>query len=493
LLNDLLVNSGFTIETVTYHITPHANGCDGILYDYVVTVYPTPNLSNTPLSKQQCNNTATNITLNSNVSGTLFTWTCTPSSVNLSGFYNNATPSGLLDQTLINSGFTIETVNYHIIPHPNGCDGPVTDYVVTVYPVPDAYFIPASQAICPLQTSSISNNSHVAGASFTWTASGSSALVSGFSPGSGSSIRQTLNNTGYNIESVTYHVSPSANGCPGINADVVVTVHPDPVVTFTACFDPVFTTDAQPVKLKGGTPLSGSYSGTGVMGSTFFPATAGAGMFTISYIYANTYGCRDTAMQTISVISPLPFNCGSTLTDPRDNKTYPTVLIGTQCWMAANLDYGSTITAVNMQRDNCVPEKYCFNDNPGNCSTSGGLYQWDEMMKYDNASASQGICPPAWHVPTEAQWNTLFSFYISNGFAGSPLKNTGYSGFNAFLDGVRFKNVNWNFLDFATFFWSSTTHGPYKAWAHGMNSENPSVSYYPASKSNGFSIRCIKD
>jgi uncharacterized protein (TIGR02145 family) len=379
------------------------------------------------------------------------------------------------------------------VPIANGCSGDTVPFVVTIFPVPDAFFTPPSQAICPMQSCNITNNSHVAGASYTWTATGSSVLVTGFSAGSGNLIQQTLNNTGYAIESVTYHVSPTANGCPGISANVVVTINPAPVVTLTACYDPVITTDAQPVKLKGGIPLNGTWSGTGVAGSTFFPAVAGVGTFNISYLYVNTYGCNNTATQTITVISPLPFICGSSLTDARDNKTYSTIQIGTQCWMAVNLDYGSNLSSASMQRDNCLPEKYCFNDNPGNCTTMGGLYQWDELMKYDPVVGIQGLCPPAWHVPSETDWNTLFNFFISNGFAGSPLKYTGYSGFNAFLDGTRFNNVNWNFLNFATLFWSSNARGVYKAWAHGMNEYNPSVSFYPGSRSNAFSVRCIKD
>jgi len=96
-------------------------------------------------------------------------------------------------------------------------------------------------------------------------------------------------------------------------------------------------------------------------------------------------------------------------------------------------------------------------------------------------------------VPTEGDWNTLFNFYISNGFAGSPLKYTGFSGFNAFLSGTRFNNVQWDFSNFAVMIWSSTSHGPKKAWAHGMNIYNPSVSFYPSHRNNAFVVRCIKD
>jgi uncharacterized protein (TIGR02145 family) len=145
------------------------------------------------------------------------------------------------------------------------------------------------------------------------------------------------------------------------------------------------------------------------------------------------------------------------------------------------------------QRDNCLVEKFCFGDLLSNCASSGGLYQWDELMQYDNTQQSQGLCPPGWHIPSETDWGVLFNYFISNGFAGNPLKPGGYAGFNALTDGVRFKNVSWNFDNFATLFWSSTPLGNTKAWAHGINNFNPSVSYYPSATSNAFSVRCIKD
>jgi uncharacterized protein (TIGR02145 family) len=115
------------------------------------------------------------------------------------------------------------------------------------------------------------------------------------------------------------------------------------------------------------------------------------------------------------------------------------------------------------------------------------------MMQFDNAAAIQGLCPPGWHIPAESEWNSLFLQYISNGFAGAPLKSTGYSGFNALLYGSRLINTSWNFDNFATLLWSSTAIGTYKAWAHGMNTFNPSVSYYPGFRTNAFSVRCLKD
>ncbi|HTX87818.1 MAG TPA: FISUMP domain-containing protein, partial [Bacteroidales bacterium] len=295
------------------------------------------------------------------------------------------------------------------------------------------------------------------------------------------------------VETVTYHVTPVANGCTGTPNDVTVTVNPRPVVTFTTCFDPVTTTVAQPIILKGGIPLNGSYSGAGVNVGSFFPGLAGVGNHAITYSYTNMYGCANNATVNISVVNPPPFFCNSNLTDVRDNQPYPTIQIGTQCWMSVNLVYGTTVPSSSMQRDNCIPEKYCFNDNPANCVSYGGLYQWDELMQFSNTAGAQGLCPPGWHVPTEPEWQLLFNFYISNGFAGAPLKSTGYSGFNALLDGTRFNNTVWSFSGFATIIWSSTSHGPYKAWAHGMNTFNPSVSFYPSYRDNAFPVRCLKD
>jgi uncharacterized protein (TIGR02145 family) len=274
---------------------------------------------------------------------------------------------------------------------------------------------------------------------------------------------------------------------------VIVNVNPAPQVTFTICNDIVTTTDAKPITLKGGVPLGGNYSGTGVNTGIFYPSVAGPGNITINYSYTNTWGCNANASQTISVLSASLFSCDNTLTDIRDNQTYPTIKIGTQCWMAANLNYGTIIPSTSMQRNNCIAEKYCYSDDVTNCASYGGLYQWDELMQYDNTPADQGFCPPAWHIPTNNDWNTLYAFYISNGFAGSPLKYTGYSGFNAFLSGTRFNNVSWNFINFAVMFWTSSPEGSQKAWAHGMNTFNPSVSNYPGSRSHAFNVRCIKD
>ena len=491
-ISQTIINSGNTIETLTYTVSPAAFGCPpGQSQNVIVTINPKPVVTNNNTFSQICNQTVTNIILQSSVPGSTFTWTATGSSPNVSGYSSGGGPS--IIQTLTNSGFNIETVTYTVTPHANNCAGDPVSFVVTVFPLADVYFTPVSQTLCSGVTSNIQLLSHVTGASFSWTATGSSPNVSGFSGGSGNLIQQTLINSSYSVENVNYAVTPVANGCTGTLNHVIITVDPLPVVSLTPCWDVMTTTDAQPIKLKGGIPMGGAYSGAGINAGWFYPGIAGPGTHTITYSYTNTFGCSGTSNQTIAVIAPIPVTCGNVLTDIRDNQQYSTVQIGTQCWISSNLLYGNTILSSQMQRDNCIPEKYCFNDIPSNCGSTGGLYQWDEMMKFDNTSGAQGFCPPGWHVPTEGEWTVLFTFYISNGFAGNPLKFTGYSGFNAYLSGIRHENVVWDFNNFSIMYWSSTAHGTNKAWAHGMNTFNPSVSFYPSLRSNAFALRCIKD
>lgn len=274
-----------------------------------------------------------------------------------------------------------------------------------------------------------------------------------------------------------------------------VLVNPKPVVSFIMCTDSITIPTARIISLREGIPLGGTYSGAGVNSGagTFNPAAAGLGTHAITYSFSNVNGCSNTASRNITVTNPGIFNCGGNLRDVRDNRLYKTVQIGSQCWMSESLNYGTSILSTADQFDNCTPEKYCFGDNAVNCTSYGGLYQWDELMAYTAVTSSQGICPPGWHVPSEAEWNLLFGNYINNGFAGAVLKASGYSGFNALLTGANFFTRGFYLNTFAGFYWSSDPHGPYKAWAHAMNTPDPSVSFYPGSRSNAFSVRCLKD
>ena len=281
-------------------------------------------------------------------------------------------------------------------------------------------------------------------------------------------------------------------GNPASSAKIIMIGSLAPNVVFSACFDTITTVNAKSFKLKGGLPLGGNYSGPGVNSSTgyFTPSIAGTGVKTINYSYINVYDCSANKSKSI-LVQPFPsFTCGGNLVDTRDNKVYPTVQIGSQCWMAANLDFGLAISDFTPQTDNCVPEKYT---RPASRVPRPAFYQWDELMQYQTAEGSQGICPPGWHVPSESDWTILFNYYQGNSRAGRPLQDTIINGFRAIRSGVFYLQNSMSYLGFSTLFWSSTTSGQQRALAHGMNDWNYSVSLYPAFKANAFPARCLKD
>jgi len=62
----------------------------------------------------------------------------------------------------------------------NSCTGDSTNFVVTVFPVADVIFTPPGLTLCSGQVTDLSLHSDVANTTFTWTATGSSIAVTGY-------------------------------------------------------------------------------------------------------------------------------------------------------------------------------------------------------------------------------------------------------------------------------------------------------------------------
>ena len=320
----------------------------------------------------------------------------------------------------------------------------------------------------------------------------------------------TYTYTPTNGDAVTCEVTsnaPCATNNPAMAAAVVMVVEPAPTVSFTPCFELTTTVEGRPFRLAGALPLGGTYSGGPAVNNPtagmFNPQAVPAGPVTVTYTYVSAAGCPGSAQTTIQV-SPAPasFTCGSPWTDIRDGKVYPTLLIDGRCWMGSNLNYGTKVPYTQVQSQNCVSEKYCYNNNAANCDGigaqglqdgPGGLYQWDEMMKYESLQGAQDICPAGWHVPAEAEWSALFTFYGGQAFAGKPMQDLLLPGFHALPTGVVYQNEIWSFKDLATIFWTSTPIPPVKAYSHGMNKVDESVSDYQSVRVHAFPVRCVKN
>jgi uncharacterized protein (TIGR02145 family) len=183
-----------------------------------------------------------------------------------------------------------------------------------------------------------------------------------------------------------------------------------------------------------------------------------------------------------------------TMTDPRDGQKYKTVQIGSQTWMAQNLNY---------KTDN----SFCYGDKESNCAKYGRLYTWDAAVGRSEKECGyqhecnlpsgdiRGVCPQGWHLPSRAEfgeWGAKAlkskTGWIDNG------NGTDAYGFSALPAGVKWSSDgDYDGEGELAHFWSSTEEGSVDAY-HLYLRYNDDTSYLFNFKKNvGFSVRCLKD
>ena len=189
---------------------------------------------------------------------------------------------------------------------------------------------------------------------------------------------------------------------------------------------------------------------------------------------------KSSSSVAYSVVDPSTVVVGN-ITDSRDGQTYKTVTIGSQTWMAQNLNYKTA-------------NSFCYNDSTKYCEKYGRLYTW---------AAANTACPSGWHLPTNAEFETLFTAVGGSSNAGTKLKSTSgwnedngtndYS-FSALPAGYRsaFSSYNRREGDGANF-WSSTGSDSSDAYYMYLYYFGGNVELRSYSKDNGFSVRCVKD
>ncbi|MBS1638296.1 MAG: T9SS type A sorting domain-containing protein [Bacteroidetes bacterium] len=169
-----------------------------------------------------------------------------------------------------------------------------TDYTVTGTSVYGCTaFAIAQVGITSSPVISVNSATICAGQTATLTASGVSSYT----------WSNNSNNATINVNptsTAVYTISGQASGC-GASAPqtTTVTVHALPSVSMTAVSGTICINNA-PVTLSG-TPSGGSFSGTGVSGNSFNPATSGAGTFTLTYSYTDANTCTNTSSQLVHV------------------------------------------------------------------------------------------------------------------------------------------------------------------------------------------------
>jgi uncharacterized protein (TIGR02145 family) len=220
-----------------------------------------------------------------------------------------------------------------------------------------------------------------------------------------------------------------------------------------------------------------------------------------------------------------------------DNRNYKTVKIGDQVWMAENLAYLPSVSPSADGSDE-VPYYYVY-DYQGtvvanakqlnNYKTYGVLYNWPAAKAgaantSDNSGKVQGVCPAGWHLPSDEEWTQLENFLRINGYnydgstsgnkigksmaastnwetsstigaVSNNLSDNNKSGFSALPGGNRYHG-NRGFLNIGYLgtWWNSTEINSSTPWYRQMVYSNVGVYRTDdARKSNGLSVRCVKD
>jgi uncharacterized protein (TIGR02145 family) len=200
-------------------------------------------------------------------------------------------------------------------------------------------------------------------------------------------------------------------------------------------------------------------------------------------------------------------------------QTYKTIVIGTQTWMAENLNY-------NVSGSKCGNDYTLSDANTTTCDTYGRLYNWATAMNFDASCNSiscssnidpkhRGVCPEGWHLPSDAEWNALIAFvhsdnglasYISgtSDLAGKYLKAA--NGWNSYSGIVNDDKYGFAALpgglgtggDFGSvgligLWWSASEGNSHHAYDQSMSYNSEGASWYSYDKDRLYSLRCVKD
>jgi len=195
-------------------------------------------------------------------------------------------------------------------------------------------------------------------------------------------------------------------------------------------------------------------------------------------------------------------------------KTYKTVEIGTQTWMAENLNYAAEGSECNDNKES-------------NCDKYGRLYNWSTTMALPSSCKSttcsgqvqskhQGICPSGWHIPSIDEWNALKTYiesnkncsdcdakylkatigwneYIDNYYQSQSGNGLDSYGFSALPSGFGYSSDDYRGIGYSGYWWSASEYNSYRAYSCGMINSKKDASGNDYMKYTLYSVRCLKD
>ncbi|SMC71516.1 PKD domain-containing protein [Pedobacter nyackensis] len=169
--NNITNNSTTQPAVVEYTIIPEANGCDGEVFKFIVTVNPRPTLTATAISATICSgqSSAINLSVTNTPGSTTYTWTSSSNGVSGNTINPTRTAVTSINDPLTNSGTMQGTVTYTIIPYSQtGCPGTPVDITINVDPALTQPRAGTDRSICSTNSYTLEGNPSVVGTG-TWT------------------------------------------------------------------------------------------------------------------------------------------------------------------------------------------------------------------------------------------------------------------------------------------------------------------------------------
>ena len=212
-----------------------------------------------------------------------------------------------------------------------------------------------------------------------------------------------------------------------------------------------------------------------------------------AYVGVTPFLCRDSWEYI------MPDSLDEWLKDSRDNNRYPIVRMGAYRWMGANLKYADSVASPNLA---------------GNFWGSA-FYSWTAAMDlpddtdpatYEFTLPHRGICPEGWHMPTKAEWDSLFAFAEKFGPAGKMAYSLmgGYSwagyekvlntfGFDIPASGRRELNGDFKNDGRGAYFWFVSQEENKLQYYYLWNSEAEALIGKSSGPDLGLNVRCVED
>jgi len=158
------------------------------------------------------------------------------------------------------------------------------------------------------------------------------------------------------------------------------------------------------------------------------------------------------------------------------SENYEAVLIGTQTWLARNLNYSTT-------------NSKCYGNNAASCDEYGRLYDW---------ATAKTICPDGWHLPSAEEWTALqvaWTNLMANNALWSVNNGTDDYGFSALPGGYGSSKYGGFFGGIRNygFWWSATEYNASNAHYELMFCQFASEYADTDKSSNFYSVRCVQD